>query len=59
MRMDMWSECERKRTTQSIKKLVEAIEIYWAMGMKKRKSEKSKSVDDEEWRPKRARRSRR
>ena len=58
MRMDTWSETERKRTTQSIKTLVEAIEKYWTMGVKKRKRVLS-DVEDEEWWPRRTRRSRR
>ena len=37
MRMEAWSDGERKRTTQSIKALVEAIEKYWEMGTKKRR----------------------
>ena len=58
MRMDAWNESERKRTTRSIKVLVEAIEKYWMMGPKKRKSTDTDS-DDEEWHPKWARSSRR
>ena len=55
MRMDKWNECERKRTAQSIKILVDAIDKYWTMGMNKRKRTKP-DMDEEEWCPKRTRR---
>ena len=56
MRLDSWSEGERKRTTQSIRVLVNAIEEYWKMGVKKRKRI-GKEEEDEEWSPRRRRRS--
>ena len=59
MRLDSWSESERKRIRQSIKALVEATEKYWEMGKRKRKMSIESELDDEEWNPKRSRRSRR
>ena len=58
MRMDTWSEGDRKRTTKSIKVLVDAIDKYWTIGVKKRRGDGS-DLDDEEWQPKRVRRLRR
>ena len=55
MRMDAWNESTRKRTTSSIKVLVDAIEKYWTLGVKERKRARS-DKGDEEWNPKRARR---
>jgi len=55
MRMEMWKECVRKRTAESIKVLVDAIEKYSMMGTKKRKRAKPDS-EDEEWNPRRKRR---
>ena len=57
MRMDVWSESDRKRTTQSIKVLVEAIEKYWTMEKKRRSADSDE--EDEDWVPKRARKRRR
>ena len=54
MRMDTWNESTRKRTTRSIKVLVDAIDRYWTMGMKKRKRDQA-DEGDEEWKPKRRR----
>ena len=56
MGLDVWGESARKRTTQSIKALVQAIEKYWEMGNGKRKRIES-DMEDEEWKPKRTRRS--
>ena len=53
MRLETWSEGERKKTTQSIKALVEGIEKYWNMGMKKRRLI-GDDEGDEDWSPKRA-----
>ena len=55
MQMDSWSESERKRSRESIKALVEAIEKYGTMGMMKRRRSKL-DEGDEEWHPQRARR---
>ena len=57
MRMNSWSESDRKRTTQSIKVLVEAIEKYWKMGRKRRSADSDE--EDEDWVPKRTRKRRR
>ena len=55
MRMDMWEKCVRKRTAESIKFLVDAIEKYWITGTKKRKRARPDS-EDEEWSLRRNRR---
>ena len=57
MRMCAWIEKDRKRTTQSIKVLVEAIEKYWEMGSKRRRADSDE--DDVEWIPKKAGKRRR
>ena len=57
MRMDIWNRGERKRTTESIKVLVDAIETYWKMGKRTRsRYQRDTEGDDEEWHPKRVRR---
>ena len=56
MRMEHWSDCERKRTTKSIKALVDAIEKYSMIEIKKRKK-RDADEDDEEWHPRKALRS--
>ena len=55
MRMDTWNGSTRKRTTSSIKVLVDAIDKYWIMGMKKRKRDRL-DEGDEEWHPRRRKR---
>ena len=53
MRIDAWSESDRKRTSQSIRVLIEAIEKYWTMGRKRKSADSDK--DDADWNPRSAR----
>ena len=56
MQLDTWSTLERNNITKSIKVLLDAVEKYWEIGVKKRRVKRLEE-DDEEWIPRKFHRS--